>query len=157
VPCVRCDRRGKAPKRTVIQIDALALGFDKQCVSFNAEGWAHHLGKLLAYERVANLNDIPHGRGLCVEIGPVEVGLFRVDGAVYAMENRCPHGDAQLSEGDLAGCVIVCPAHGWDFDVTTGFKPGDPDGFPIPCFAVRIDGDDVSVDVDDVINMRRRR
>lgn len=111
----------------------------------------------MAFERVANLNDVPSGRGFCVRIGALDVGLFRVDDEVYAMENQCPHGDSPLSEGELTGCVIVCSAHGWDFDVRTGFKPGDPDGFPIPCFAVRVVGEEIWVDVDDVINARRRR
>ena len=111
----------------------------------------------MAFERVASLKDVPSERGLRVRIGSVDIGLFRVEGQIYAMENRCPHGDSPLSEGELTGCVIVCRAHGWDFDVRTGFKPGDPDGFPIPCFAVKLEGEDIWVDVEDVINMRRRR
>lgn len=87
----------------------------------------------------------------------VDVALFRVDGRIHAMENACPHAGDPLSEGVLDGCVVVCRAHGWDFDVRTGFKPGDPDGFPIPCFAVRCDGDEVWVDVEEVVNRLRPR
>jgi nitrite reductase/ring-hydroxylating ferredoxin subunit len=87
----------------------------------------------------------------------VEIGLFRVGDHVYAMENTCPHAGDPLSEGVLEGCVVVCPAHGWDFDVRTGFKPGDPDGFPIPCFGVRVLAGEVWVDVEDVVNRPRRR
>lgn len=111
----------------------------------------------MAFERVGKTTDLPSGRGLCVRAGELEIGLFRVGADVFAMENRCPHGDASLSDGELTGHVIVCAAHGWDFDVRTGFKPGDADGFPVPCFAVRIDGDEISVDPDEVINARRRR
>ena len=111
----------------------------------------------MAFERVANIADVPAGRGLCVRVGSLEIGLFRVGDEIYAMENRCPHGDSPLSEGELSGCVVVCSAHGWDFDVRTGFKPGDPDGFPIPCFAVRVERDEIWLDPEDVINMRRRR
>lgn len=106
----------------------------------------------MAHEPVARLKDIPSGRGLCVRIRSVDVGLFRVDDQIYAMENRCPHRDFPLSEGQLTGSVIVCSAHGWDYDVRTGFKPGDPDGWPIPCFAVRVEGEQVWVDLDSVIN-----
>ena len=111
----------------------------------------------MAYECVANFADIPSGHGLCVRVGTVEIGLFRVGDEIYAMENRCPHADSPLSEGRLTGNVIVCRAHGWDFDVRTGFKPGDPDGWPIPCFAVRVEGDQVWIDLEVVINRRRRR
>jgi nitrite reductase/ring-hydroxylating ferredoxin subunit len=51
----------------------------------------------------------------------------------------------------------VCPAHGWAFDVRTGHRPEDADGFPIPCFAVRISDGEVEVDLEQVINRRRRR
>ncbi len=111
----------------------------------------------MAYERVASVAEIPSGRGLQVRVGSLEIGLFRVDDEIHAMEDRCPHRDSPLTDGQLTGCVIVCRAHGWDFDVRTGFKPGDPDGWPIPCFAVRVEGDQVWIDVDDLINMKRRR
>lgn len=110
----------------------------------------------MAYKHVAQLSEIPDGRGLCVRVRDLDVGLFRVGDQIYAMENRCPHRDFPLSEGQLSGNVIVCSAHGWDFDVRTGFKPGDPDGWPIPCFAVRIEGEAVWIDLDDVVNMKRR-
>jgi nitrite reductase/ring-hydroxylating ferredoxin subunit len=110
----------------------------------------------MAYERVACVADIPSGRGLCVRVGTLEIGLFRVENEIYAMENRCPHRDSPLSEGRLTGNVIVCQAHGWDFDVRTGFKPGDPDGWPIPCFAVRVEDDQVWIDAARVINLRRQ-
>jgi nitrite reductase/ring-hydroxylating ferredoxin subunit len=106
----------------------------------------------LAFSRVARLDQVPEHRGLCVEIGDIEVGLFRVGDSIHAMENLCPHAGFPLSEGVLDGCVVVCAAHGWDFDVTTGFKPSDPDGFPIACFAVRIEGEDIWVDIETQIN-----
>ena len=76
---------------------------------------------------------------------------------VYAMEDACPHAGYPLHEGDLVGCVITCRFHGWPFDVRTGFDPDDADGFPIPCFAVEVDGDDVRVDLENRINDPRRR
>lgn len=101
----------------------------------------------MAFEKVARESDVPNGRGLCVRVGEIEVGLFRVDGEIHAMENRCPHAGDPLSEGELRGGIIVCPGHGWDFDVRTGFRPDDADGFPIPCFAVRIVDGHVEIDL----------
>ena len=108
------------------------------------------------FRRVARLSDVPDGRGLCVRVGGLEIGLFRVDGEIHAIENLCPHAGNSLSEGRLDGAIVVCPAHGWDFDVRTGFKPGDADGWPIPRFAVRIENSDVWVDADEPINLRAR-
>ena len=111
----------------------------------------------MSYQRVARLDEFPAGSGLAARIGEIEVGLFRVGDEVYAMENRCPHADSPLSEGLLEGCVITCSAHGWDFDVRTGYKPGDADGFPIPCFAVEVRGEEVWVDLDRIENRPQRK
>lgn len=111
----------------------------------------------MAFRRVAELESLPRDRGRCVRIDGIEIGLFRVGEAVHAMENRCPHAGDPLSEGDLDGPVIVCPSHGWDFDVRTGHRPGDGDGFPIPCFAVRIADGHVEVDLEQPLNLPRRR
>ena len=110
----------------------------------------------MAFRVVARVSEIPIGRGLCVQVDGIDVGLFRAEGRIYAMENRCPHQGIPLSEGSLEGAVITCRAHGWDFDVRTGHRPTDPDGFPIPCFPVEVDGDDVRIDLAAPLNSRRR-
>jgi nitrite reductase/ring-hydroxylating ferredoxin subunit len=111
----------------------------------------------MAFRRVAREEDVPDGRGLCVQIDGLEVGLFRAEGTVHAMENRCPHAGDPLSDGLLEGPIVTCPAHGWEFDVRTGFRPADGDGFPIPRFAVRLVEGAVEVDVDQVLNRPPRR
>ncbi len=111
----------------------------------------------MAFVSVAKVSELPDGRGRCVQIGDVEVGIFRVGDAVHALENACPHAGAPLSEGWLQGPIVNCPLHGWRFDVRTGFNPDHADGFPIPCFAVRIVDDAVEVDVEQVLNRRARR
>ena len=111
----------------------------------------------LAFERVAQLSEIPEGRGLGVRVGGIPVALFRAEGRIHAMEDRCAHADFPLSSGSLEGCVVTCQAHGWEFDVRTGFDPVHPDGFPVPCFAVREESGFVYVDVEEVVNDPRRR
>jgi nitrite reductase (NADH) small subunit len=111
----------------------------------------------LSYRRVASLQDIPEGRGLCVRVDGIDIGLFKVGDAVYAMENACPHQGDPLSDGELAGTVVTCLSHGWAFDVRTGFRPDDADGFPIPCFSVRLEEGGVWVDLERPTNRRRRR
>jgi 3-phenylpropionate/trans-cinnamate dioxygenase ferredoxin subunit len=115
----------------------------------------------LSFVRVASLTDIPTDSGLRVEVDDVAIGLYRVGDEVHAMEDVCPHAAWPLSRGRLEGCVIQCEAHGWPFDVRTGFDPKHADGFPIPCFAVRIVGSYVEVDLERQTNdpreARRRR
>ena len=73
----------------------------------------------MAYREVVRVQDILDGRGFCVRIGQIDVGLFRVGDEVFATENRCPHAGDPLSEGQLEDSIITCRAHGcdlpWDF------------------------------------------
>jgi nitrite reductase/ring-hydroxylating ferredoxin subunit len=110
----------------------------------------------MAFRIVARSDEVPDGRGLCVRADGIDVGLFRAEGRVWAMENRCPHQGMPLSEGLLDGPVVRCPAHGWEFDVRTGRRPVDPDGFPVPCFPVEVVGDEVRIDLEAPTNLRRR-
>ena len=111
------------------------------------------MGFPVALQRVAKESDVPTGRGLCVRIADLEIGLYRVGDQIHAMENRCPHRDHPLNEGELADGVITCPAHGWSFDVRTGFCPEDDDGWPIPCFEVRVDEGEVWIDIERATNL----
>lgn len=111
----------------------------------------------LAFVSVARLEDIPGDRGLRVEVAGVGVGLYRVGDRVYAMEDACPHAGFHLSQGELEGCVVTCLAHGWLFDVRTGFDPHHADGFPVPCFAVQVEGGEVRIDLDARVNDPPRR
>ena len=110
----------------------------------------------MAFRTVARADEIPDGRGLCVVVDGIDVGLFRAEGSIWALENRCPHAGMPLSQGSLDGAIVRCPAHGWEFDVRTGERPVDPDGFPIPCFAVEVVGDEVRIDLASPTNLRRR-
>lgn len=110
----------------------------------------------MSFVPVARLSEIPNKRGLCVRVDGIDVGLYLVDERVYAMEDTCPHAGFPLSKGELEGCVITCQAHGWPFDVRTGFDPENADGFPIPCFAVSIEDGMVHVDLERRTNDPRR-
>jgi nitrite reductase (NADH) small subunit len=66
----------------------------------------------------------------------ISIGVFNVDGEFFALKNVCPHLGAPLCLGsihathrpspvfefrpDLAGRVLRCPWHGWEFDIVTG-------------------------------------
>ncbi len=88
-----------------------------------------------------------------VEINGVEVGLFQVEEEIFALENSCPHAGLPLHEGVQDAYEVTCAAHGWCFDLRTGFRPEFSDGFPIPCFYTEVRGDEVWVDLDRRTNL----
>lgn len=78
------------------------------------------------------------------DIEGTEVGVFRLDDEFYAWENRCPHLDGPACQGKLLPCTteatnadgtsrgrefsktrmnVVCPWHGFEFDIRTGRHP----------------------------------
>jgi len=46
------------------------------------------------------------------------------DGEVYAVLDACPHDGGPLSSGFVEGRSLVCPRHGWEFEVSSGQCPG---------------------------------
>lgn len=86
------------------------------------------------------------------------IGVLRVDGEYYAIENRCPHQNGPLCSGEVGGAieaevngvgervteyigerkVIACPWHGWEFDLETGLHEGDPD-YQVETFDVSVE------------------
>lgn len=73
------------------------------------------------------------------------VALFNVGGTFYALDGVCPHQGGPLGKGELAGCIVTCPWHGWQFDVKTGSNQLRPALVQEP-FPVRVEGDAVLVD-----------
>jgi nitrite reductase (NADH) small subunit len=93
---------------------------------------------------VAKVHEVPPGICKTVEVQGVFIALCNVQGTVYALDNTCPHAGGPLGEGSLRGTFIVCPWHGWRFNVRTGERPENPDLKVAQC-SVRIEGEDIQV------------
>ncbi len=102
---------------------------------------------LMADGPVAKVSDISEGTALRVVVDGVEVLLCNYGGTIYAIEDVCTHDGAPLDQGELQGCEITCPRHGAIFDVRTGAVLALPAVIPLPTYAVRVEGDDVFVDL----------
>ena len=102
----------------------------------------------MAYVKAASVRDVPLGRVKVVGVQDEDVALCNVGGEIYAVANVCTHDGGPLGEGHLLGAEIECPRHGARFNVQTGQVKSLPAIIPIPIFKVKIEGDDILVEVD---------
>lgn len=94
---------------------------------------------------VAREDEIEEGARRVVACGDKEVGVFRVKGALHAWHNLCAHQRGPICQGRIFNRVveplaadkttrfqahdeqtfhIVCPWHGYEYDLETGKHPG---------------------------------
>lgn len=81
-------------------------------------------------------SDLAEGELVEVFVDDESVVLCRIDGEVHAVHGLCPHAAGPLADGHLDGHTLVCPMHGWGFDVRTGACSVAAD-LPVPTIAVR--------------------
>ena len=94
---------------------------------------------------VGEFAQIADGDHRVFRVGALEFGVFRVGDKIHAWENRCPHAGGPVCQGKIFRKVeealaddrrslglrfsatpqIVCPWHGFEYDVATGRHPGD--------------------------------
>lgn len=94
--------------------------------------------------------ELPEGSMRLIEAGERKIGVFHcAGGELVAIEDRCSHDDGPLAEGefDPGACTVECPRHGSLFDLRTG-KPRTLPAFrPVQTFEVRIDHDEVKLEL----------
>ncbi len=95
------------------------------------------MGKEKKQVEVGKIADFPEGKCTIVEIDGKEVGIARLKNGEYrAVRNHCPHKGAPVCKGFISGTmvpgavgelvydrdgeILVCPWHGYEFDLDTG-------------------------------------
>jgi len=80
-----------------------------------------------------------------VEINGSVVAVFKVDNEYFAIQNRCSHAEASLSEGEVYDCKVECPLHGAEFDLKTGEALTLPATKPIATYTTEVNENSVLV------------
>jgi 3-phenylpropionate/trans-cinnamate dioxygenase ferredoxin subunit len=70
--------------------------------------------------------DLPPGAMRRVSFGDLDVVVAHSSAGLVAIDDRCPHMAAPLSIGELDGCLLACPLHSGQFDLTTGLPTRMP-------------------------------
>lgn len=96
---------------------------------------------------VCKADELGDKEKVIIEHEKIEIGIFRLDGGLYAWRNECAHQGGPVCQGRLFPKVleplgedhtvsvrtydedvmhIVCPWHGYEYDLKTGRNAGNP-------------------------------
>jgi apoptosis-inducing factor 3 len=102
----------------------------------------------MAWQHAASLNSIRDGGVVGVDINGTPVALYHLHGEIFATHGICTHALALLSEGWVEDGKIECPLHQGQFDIRSGKALCAPLTQDLRTYAVRLEGDDIFVDLE---------
>lgn len=94
---------------------------------------------MTAWVRVCATAELLPGESKVAWDGDTPILVVNVDGAFYAVEDRCTHEDYELSAGPVDGAEVECVLHGARFDLRTGEALCAPAYLPLPKFPVKVE------------------
>lgn len=93
---------------------------------------------------VCKVTDLPAGTAKAFACGKEAVAVFNIDGRYFACSDACPHAGGPLHQGFVDGTSVVCPWHGWNFELDAeGETPKDG----VIRYRVAVENDDIVVEI----------
>ena len=86
---------------------------------------------------VALESEIPEGERKIVQVGSLSIGIFHHKGEWYAVHNHCMHRGGPVATGCLEEDILVCPWHGFRYNLLNGQLLVDP-GVKLDMYTVAI-------------------
>jgi nitrite reductase/ring-hydroxylating ferredoxin subunit len=99
------------------------------------------------WHRVCAIKDVEEGSPLGFDVEGKPIGIYRVGGDIFALHDICPHELAFLSGGFQDGGTVECPLHQALFNIKTGEHLSPPAECGVRSYPVKLEGEDVLVDV----------
>ena len=98
---------------------------------------------------IGSLDEIPQGEGRTFGVNGCQIAVFRLrDDSLRALDAVCPHRGGPLADALIDDEVVVCPLHGYTYDLSTGTETSCG-GEPVSVYPVRADdAGRISVDMD---------
>jgi nitrite reductase (NADH) small subunit len=91
--------------------------------------------------------NIPQREGRAVLVDGRELAIFNLGDRFVTIDNRCPHQGGPLCDGITTDTAVVCPLHGWKFDLQTGLAIRAAEPACVATFPTRVENGIVLVDV----------
>lgn len=100
------------------------------------------------FSKVCNVKDLSENKGKRFFVNDLEIAIFKINGKVFALSNMCPHQHSSvIYDGLIENDHVICPVHGWKFNLATGKQPSGSGG--LHSYEVMLDGNDVYVRVEE--------
>ncbi|QQE80289.1 non-heme iron oxygenase ferredoxin subunit [Alicyclobacillus sp. SO9] len=104
----------------------------------------------MSWTKVASAAEVAKGSMRNVEIDDEYIGVYHtMEDEWYATSNICTHAGETLTDGTLEGCVVQCPKHGGQFDVSTGAAVKFPCVMPVETYQIEIRDGEVYIDFEE--------
>jgi len=98
--------------------------------------------------KVAELSELKEDEAKAVSAAGLRIALYRLGNEVFATSDICTHAGCLFSEsGYLRGEEIECGCHSSQFNVKTGKVTQEPAVEPVKTYPVKVQGEDVLVEV----------
>ena len=98
--------------------------------------------------KAAQVSDLVDKLMKPVRVGDEHIAVVRVDGVVSAFEDYCTHAWCSFSPGEVEDDQeVLCLCHYAKFNYHSGEVIWGPAFSPIKIFPVRVEGDDIWVEV----------
>ena len=95
------------------------------------------------FVRIGSAAEMPAaGEAQEFQCGTKTICVANMNGTLAAVDNFCPHRGGPLGQGIVEGEKIVCPWHGWEFDLATGRNPHTPN-LSVESYELKLEGDGV--------------
>jgi len=95
---------------------------------------------------VARAADLEEGTMLMVQVEGTNILLINQDG-LHALQGTCSHEYFELDQGFLSDGSVTCALHLSRFDIMDGEPLDPPADLPLATYAVRLDGEDVVLEL----------
>jgi nitrite reductase/ring-hydroxylating ferredoxin subunit len=92
----------------------------------------------VARTKTVDLSALVPDRLTLVTVGKQDVVVVRRGEEICAIGNECPHQGGSLVDGFVEGDIVVCPLHGWEFDLRSGVCMTVP-GESVPSYDVTVE------------------
>ena len=95
-------------------------------------------------------SELKEGQMKRVQVSGRNILLMRTRGQVFGVSNICPHMGCSLDKGILREYLVMCPCHGWKFDVRNG-QYEENKAIALECYRVKVQNEKVYVEIKDAI------